>query len=40
MVMEGNIEEGDTVLLVDVASYYADYAWVFSAKQVNRLPLY
>jgi len=26
MVMEGNMEEGDTVLLVDIASHYTDYA--------------
>jgi len=32
MVMEGNMEEGDTVLLVDAASHYADYAQVFSAE--------
>ena len=32
MVMEGNMEEGDTVLLVDAASHYADYARVFSAE--------
>ena len=38
MVMEGNIEEGDTMLLVDAASHYADYARVFSAEQANRLP--
>ena len=38
MVMEGNMEEGDTVLLVDAASHYTDYARVFSAEQVNRLP--
>ena len=38
MVMEGNMEEGDTVLLVDAASHYADYARVFSAEQANRLP--
>ena len=38
MVMEGNIEEGDTVLLVDTASHYADYTRVFSAEQANRLP--
>ena len=38
IVMEGNIEEGDTVLLVDAASHYADYARVFSAEQANRLP--
>ena len=25
MVIEENMEEGDTVLLVDTASYYADY---------------
>ena len=36
--MEGNIEEGDTVLLVDAASHYADYAQVFPVEQANRLP--
>ena len=30
MVMERNMEEGDTVLLVDAASHYADYTQVFS----------
>jgi len=40
IVMEGNMEEGDTVLLVDAASHYADNAQVFSAKQANRLPPY
>ena len=38
MVMEANIEEGDTVLLVNTVSHYANYAWVFSAEQANRLP--
>ena len=32
--------EGDTMLLVDAASYYTDYARVFSAEQANRLPPY
>jgi len=32
MVMEGTIEEGYTVLLVNVASHCTDYARVFSAK--------
>ena len=32
IVIEGNIKERDTVLLVDVASHYADYAQVFSAE--------
>ena len=34
----GDRKERDTVLLLDVASHYADYAWVFSAEQANRLP--
>ena len=38
IVMEGDMEEGDTVLLVDAASYYTDYTQVFSADQANRLP--
>jgi len=40
MVMEGNMEEGDTMLLVDAASHYTDCAQVFSAEQANRLPPY
>ena len=40
MVMEGNMEEGDTVLLVDAASHYTDCAQVFSTEQANRLPPY
>ena len=40
MVIEGNIEEGNTMLLVDVASHYTDYSHVFSAEQANKLPLY
>ena len=40
MVMESDMEEEDTILLVDAASHYADYARVFSAKQTNRLPLH
>jgi len=38
IVMEENMEEGYTVLLVDAASHYPDYAQVFSAEQANRLP--
>ena len=37
VVIEKNIEEGDTMLLVDAASHYADYAQVFSAEQANKL---
>ena len=40
IVMEENMEEGDTVLLVDVASHCTDYTLVFSAKQANSLPPY
>ena len=40
LVMEENMEEGDTVLLVDVAFHYADYTHVFSAEQANRLSLH
>ena len=40
IVMEGNMEEGDAVLLVDIASHYTDYTRVFSAEQANRLLSY